>query len=217
MKSLVLKDLYNIGHNSKTMIFMLLLFACIFIPSSGTETYIIMSGILCSMMIITTFSFDETSNWTKYAMIMPVSRKDVVAGKFIVLFIFSAIGVINGLVIGFIGGILTHRVDYSSLTDIVTLFAVMLAGLIVAVILGSISIPLMFWFGAEKARMLTLVSFFLPALLFFGIYKLLVFLGITITQEFLFILLCCSPLIALAWNYLMYKISCSIFSGKELL
>ncbi len=61
MKSLILKDLYNIGHNAKSMLFMLVMFAVIIIPSSGVQGYIFVSAILCSMMIVTTFSFDVRS------------------------------------------------------------------------------------------------------------------------------------------------------------
>lgn len=67
-------------------------------------------AILCSMMIVTTFSFDDSSKWTRYAMIMPVSKKELVAGKFMVLAIFCAIGSLFGLIIGFIGGLITHKI-----------------------------------------------------------------------------------------------------------
>lgn len=76
MKSLVLKDLFNIGHNAKSMLFILVVFAVALIPFSGVEGYIFVCAILCSMMIVTTFSFDDSSKWTRYAMIMPVSRKN---------------------------------------------------------------------------------------------------------------------------------------------
>lgn len=62
------------------------------------------------MMIVTTFSFDDSSKWTRYAMIMPVSKKELVAGKFMVLAIFCAIGSLFGLIIGFIGGLITHKI-----------------------------------------------------------------------------------------------------------
>ena len=39
MKSLVLKDLFNIGHNAKSMLFILVAFAAAFIPFSGVEGY----------------------------------------------------------------------------------------------------------------------------------------------------------------------------------
>lgn len=96
MKSLILKDLYNIGHNTKSMLFILAVFAVAFIPTSGVGAYIFICGILCSMMIVTTFSFDDNSKWTRYAMIMPISKRDLVIGKFIVLAIFCAIGSVFG-------------------------------------------------------------------------------------------------------------------------
>ena len=37
MKSLVLKDLFNIGHNAKSMLFILVVFAVALIPFSGVE------------------------------------------------------------------------------------------------------------------------------------------------------------------------------------
>jgi len=52
MKSLVLKDLFNIGHNAKSMLFILVVFAVALIPFSGVEGYIFVCAILCSMMIV---------------------------------------------------------------------------------------------------------------------------------------------------------------------
>lgn len=214
MKSLVIKDLYNIGHNAKSMLFILLVLAFIMIPFGGVYAYIIMSGILCSMMVTTTFSFDDNSKWMKYAMVMPVTKKDIVIGKFVVLLIFSAIGAVSGLVIGSIGGIILHKVSFG---DILTLLLVGVTSLAIAVIIGSMSIPLLFKFGAEKARMLTFVSCIVPAAIGFGIYEILTLFGILITDYSIFIVICCSPLIALAWGLIMYKISYVIFSNKELL
>ena len=61
MKSLVLKDLFNIGHNAKSMLFILMVFAVALIPSSSVEGYIFVCAILCSMMIVTTFSLNSGS------------------------------------------------------------------------------------------------------------------------------------------------------------
>lgn len=216
MKSLILKDLYNIGHNAKSMLFMLLVFAFLVIPFGGPEAYMVMSGILCSMMIITTFSFDDNSKWTKYAMVMPVTKKDVVAGKFVVLLIFSAIGAVSGLVIGSIGGAITHKVNLSNISDILTLLLVSVVSFAIAEIFGSMSIPLLFRFGAEKARMLSFVAFIVPTAICFGVYELLTLLGISFTDDMVSILLYCSPLFAFVWNLVMYKISYTIFEKMEL-
>ena len=177
MKSLVLKDLFNIGHNAKSMLFILVVFAVALIPFSGVEGYIFVCAILCSMMIVTTFSFDDSSKWTRYAMIMPVSKKELVAGKFMVLAIFCAIGSLFGLIIGFIGGLITDKI----VLDIV---------------------------GIGELLFLTLVAWV--------IYQLLTMLGVALTDQIVFILLCCSPLLALAWCYVMYQISYRIFVKQEL-
>lgn len=215
MKSLVLKDLLNIGHNAKSMLFILLVFAIALIPFSGVEGYIFVCAILCSMMIVTTFSFDDNSKWTRYAMIMPVSKKELVGGKFIVLAIFYAVGSLFGLVVGSIGGLITNKITLD-LIGIGELLFLTLISWVIALIFGSMSIPLVFKFGAERGRVLLLVSFLIPAGICFGVYQLLATLGVALTDQLVFILLCCSPLLALAWCYVMYQISYRIFAKQEI-
>ena len=86
MKSLILKDFYNISHNAKSMFLILLVFAVAFLPTSGVQGYIFTCAILCSMMIVTTFSFDEHSNWPFIRYGDACFQKDIVAGKYFVLF-----------------------------------------------------------------------------------------------------------------------------------
>ena len=138
MKSLVLKDLLNIGHNAKSMLFILLVFAIALIPFSGVEGYIFVCAILCSMMIVTTFSFDDNSKWTRYAMIMPVSKKELVGGKFIVLAIFCAVGSLFGLVVGSIGGLISNKITLD-LIGIGELLFLTLISWVIALIFGSMS------------------------------------------------------------------------------
>lgn len=215
MKSLILKDLYNIGHNAKSMLSILMVLAVALIPTSGVSAYIFVCANLCSMMIVTTFSFDDNSKWTRYAMIMPISKKDLVASKFIVLLIFSAIGTVFGLILGTVGGIITSKITMN-LTNIYELLILSLIAFVVAMIFGSVSIPLVFKFGAEKGRMLLLISFLIPSAIGFGLYQLFYALGIVLSEQNVIILLCCSPVIAFLWVYVTYQISCKIFYHREL-
>lgn len=215
MKSLIIKDLYNIGHNIKSMILILLVFAFIIVPSSGPQSYIIVSGILCSMMLTTTFSFDSSSHWTSYAMAMPLTKKDLIKGKFIILLIFSAFGVITGLLFAVIGSIILHQFTFDAETIITFLF-ITLVGFIISDIFGSTSIPLVFRFGAENGRMLLLISFIIPLGICFIIYEFLLLIGVTINDNFMSIVLYCSPLLAIAWNYVMYIISYKTLEQTEL-
>ena len=143
-------------------------------------------------------------------MIMPVSKKELVAGKFMVLAIFCAIGSLLGLIIGFIGGLITHKIALD-VAGIGELLFLTLVAWVISLIFGSMSIPLVFKFGAEKGRVLLLVSFLIPAGICFGIYQLLTMLGVALTDQIVFTLLCCSPLLALAWCYVMYQISYRTF------
>lgn len=215
MKSLILKDLYNIGHNAKSMLFILIVLAVAFIPNSDAEGYLFVCAVICSMMIVTTFSFDDTSKWMRYAMIMPVSRKDIVAGKFAVLAVFCVIGSLFGLAVSLISGFVMNKVSFDTAGILELLFLALLA-LITALIFGSMSIPLVIKFGAEKGRILLFVSFLVPSAACLGIYQLLVMLGVEMTEKFVNVLLCCAVFAALGWCYAMYKISCRIFERKEL-
>lgn len=213
MKSLILKDLYNIGHNSKSMLFILLFFAVVFLPSSGIPGYIYTCAILSSMMIVTTFSFDERSNWTPYALVMPISRKDLVASKYIALFLFSAAGVLFGLIVGITGNAIHESLGIlpETLSEM-PLFMAALTALAFSTASGSISIFLTLKFGTEKGRILVFVSLFIPVAICYIAYRLLSVLGIAMTGP---VLLYGSLAAALIWICLMFRISCLIFSEKE--
>ena len=215
MKSLILKDLYNIGNSVKSLLFSSVVMAVALIPTSNLAGYIVMCAIVCSMMVATTFAFDDHSKWTQYAMIMPVSKKDLVTGKFIVLIIFCMTGTLFGLVVSFMAGLAMGKVTFDFAGVIEILFFAMVA-LAISLIIGSTSIPLIFKFGTEKARMLLVASLLIPAGICFGVYLLLGILGINLTEQFVFFLICCSLIIALFWCYVMYRISCRIFEKQEL-
>ena len=196
----------------KSMLLVLVILAVGLISSAGTESYVVASGIICGTMVITTFSFDNMSKWPRYAMIMPVSRKALVASKFIVLLIFAVGGAAAGLVLGASGGILLHKLVLNT-EGIVTLLQLSLIGLLYT---RTTFFPLVFKFGAERARMLMFASFIAPSAIFYGIYKLLVGMGIDLTEDMIPMLLCIAPVIVVIWVAVMFKLSCYIFSKQEL-
>ncbi|GAU78292.1 ABC-2 transporter permease [Fusibacter sp. 3D3] len=215
MKSLILKDVYNIGHNSRSMLLILILFMVLLLPVNGPISYIIMSCIMCSMMVVTTFAFDENAKWTNYAIIMPISKKQIVMSKFIVLLIFTTIGAGFGLVFGAIGGILFKKFDYMSLSGWLTLISAAGIGMVIAFFFGSIVIPLLYKFGAEKARILSIVAFALPVMVSLGLYQIMVTFGITFSNTAIVIGLVLSPFITVFWSIVMFKISCKTFNQQE--
>ena len=207
MKSLVLKDLYNIGHNAKSLVFMLAILTIAIVPASGVGGYLVMCIVLCSMMTVTTFTFDDMAGWTPYALVMPVTRREVVLAKYGVLAVFSTAGAAFGLVTGGVVGAVVGEYDLS-VSAIAELAVTALVGWAVAFGTGSIAIPLVFRFGAERARILLILSYLIPG-------ALLQLAGTSLSHGMLTALLCASPLLALAWGGVMYQIACAIFARKE--
>ena len=83
MKSVVLKDLYNMRGNGKSVLISFLILA---VAMASTGVGVLYSGaILCSSLIVSTFAYDDRCDWAKYAVVMPISRNELVAGKYAML------------------------------------------------------------------------------------------------------------------------------------
>ncbi len=215
MKSLILKDLYNIGHNAKSLVLSMIMCACILVFTTDGQGFVYMSTIIFTTMILTTFAFDENCKWNHYAMTMPVSKKDMVISKYVVMIIFVVAGAAVGILVCTAVAAITKSAEMNTetLSEMLTNAAV---PFLIGIIFGSMEIPLVFRFGTEKSRLLMFVSFLLPAAMFFGIYKLLVMAGVVFTDALIFRLLCFSPLFAAVWVYVMFRISCFVFERQEI-
>ncbi len=213
MKSMILKDIYNIGHNVRSMALVISVLAVAFIPSSGAAAFVYIGAIMCSMMVITTFAFDDNSNWNRYAAVMPVSRNEIVLAKYIVLLIFSAAGAAAGAIIAVIGDMILNG---GGLPHVGEILCSAPAAAVIAVFFGSISIPLAFRFGAEKSRVLIFAAYPVPMGIIFGIYKLLSGAGVEFTDKTVLIMLAISPVAVFFWSAGMYGISKRIFDRADL-
>lgn len=214
MKGLILKDLYNIGHNAKAMALTLAILAVFYGAFADASVIIVCCCVMCSMMVLTTFTFDSASQWTRYALVMPVSKKDLVAAKFVALFLFTLVGLAAGLALALASGLLFRRLDLST-EGLLALPGVALGGFAAAQVFGGLTIPLVLRFGTEQARLLIVAAFLLPTLALFGLYQLLTVLGVVFTNGLMLGLLCAAPFAALAFDYAMYRLSCRIFARME--
>lgn len=216
MKSLVLKDLYNIGNNLKSLFFMIFAFMCIFIPQTGVLSCMIGISVLCGTLVITTFSFDERSKWAMYAMTMPISKKEYVKGKFMTMTLFACIGAVTSLVVSTLGGILLKQISLGQKGVIIELLVMTLVGFLIAEVMGSVSLPILFKLGAEKARMVSVIAVAIPMGIGYGVYVLVNSLHLVITSQLIAIGIIISLALILIWNYMMYRLCVKIFQDKEL-
>lgn len=213
MKSVVLKDLYNMRGNGKSVLISFLILA---IAMASTGVGVLYSGaILCSSLIVSTFAYDDRCDWAKYAVVMPISRNELVAGKYAMLTLL----VVGGMAVSFLASLVSNAItgqiplNQSGLQE---LLISTLAALVFALVYGSIAIPLILRFGAEQGRILLLVALLVPAAVCFAVYQIGKWLGIVLTDQGVVLLVCGVAVAALVWMAVSYRISCGIFAKQEL-
>ncbi len=210
MIGLLLKDIYTMRQYVKTLLFMLVFFAVISAGLDNPATFFEGFIILMSMMLtISSFSYDDLAKWDRYALTLPVSRKEIVAGKYLLSIVLCVAATVISFLISAI--ILTVKpVEGFGLTE--QLFATA-AIVSIAFFFTGILLPLTFKFGVEKSRILMFVIFAAPSAAVIALDKL----GIPMpTEASLMSFLKLLPLIVILLYYLSYRLSVRVFSKKEL-
>ncbi len=217
MKSLILKDLYNISYNIKSMVSILLFLAFLQILClNQAGAFMVTAAILCSMMIVTTFNFDERSGWERYAVIMPVGKSDVVTAKFVVHAIFAVVGVLIGVLAAFVSYSFKETWHWSA-ENWMEFLATAAVALAIALFYGGTLIPLAIRFGTEKSRMFSVIHMLCLGGGVAAVIGLGERLGIGLSEGAIFGLFCATPVLGFVWNYTMYVMSCRIFERMEVL
>lgn len=159
MKGLILKDFFVL---KKTMLLYLmielvLLTAAIFNPSM--MTFAVLYFLILSVMLpITALAYDERAGWEKYALSMPVTRKELILGKYLLGLILLAVSILLNLI--FVGGygLMTNFSSYG-LNDFALLISASAAA---GCLFLSVLMPIMFRFGTEKGRIVMVLMILIP-------------------------------------------------------
>lgn len=210
MTGLILKDLLNLKKYMKQLGIVLIVFIFIAINLKSPSYVIFMMILITSMMIVTSMAYDESTKWDKYALTMPITKKDLAKSKYALLVILALSGGIISLILGFVISKVTGVSNYEEI--LLTSFGVTLASLV----LFSILLPIIFKMGTEKARIIMLIIFAIPSILVTVLSKYLKDLAITLpTEDQIMYLGYASPFIVLLIVFLSYNLSVSILNKKE--
>lgn len=206
LKGLLIKECLIVKQYMKTM-GILAVFFLVFTVATGSVTMLgSMMGVLCFMLPVVTFSFDEGVKWDTYLLATPVSRKDVVRAKY--LFCLLTIGVGTLLPMG-LGALLTFA-GFVKEEEPIWIVAAAIAA--VAALFVTVLLPLIYRFGVEKSRFAMMAIFLLPTV------GVLIFKNMkipmpdwTVLEGLLWYL----PAVVLAALYVSYRISLGIYEKKE--
>lgn len=155
MKGLLLKDWYQVRTNMKTM-YLTVAFVLVIWVLSTSSAYVFpvsYAAIFLGILPVNLLTYDQSVGWVEYGRTLPVSKKTLVAEKYLIgLFCAAAAVVIGGLFVT----VIPLRTGMAPDKDVLSL----LAGSVCAILLiNGIMLPLYYRFGAEKARMLYMLMF----------------------------------------------------------
>lgn len=205
MKGLMLKDLLNLKKQGK-VIPLIIIFYTVFAAFVEDYSFFLSFVVLmCAMLPVTTIAYDEKSNWDKYALTMPISRKDLVTSKYVFGLLCMLLGIV--IVILFravIAAVKAEPFEYDLLSLLLVLFSS-------GVLFLSLSMPLVYRFGTEKGRFL-LIAIAIVILLPMTSGSVQKYQSTLISIiDYLYLL----PIIALIIGYLSMLISIKIVEKKS--
>ncbi|HAU5339852.1 TPA: ABC-2 transporter permease, partial [Clostridioides difficile] len=208
MKGLILKDLLNLKGNVKFILLFIIMFG--FMSSLGDgniNNFIGVIIVLCTTMIVSTFSYDDLNKWDSYVLTMPINRNDIVLSKYLTMLIFSFIGVLVSLIVSVTIGYFKNTLI---LNETLLINALILS---ISVCFGSLILPLIYKFGTERARLLMILCFLVPTLALLVFKSILENISSPISIEIILNTLVYSlPFVAILLFVISYFISSKIYS-----
>ncbi|HBG4147015.1 TPA: ABC-2 transporter permease, partial [Clostridioides difficile] len=208
MKGLILKDLLNLKGNIKFILLFIIMFG--FMSSLGdgnVNNFIGVIIVLCTTMIVSTFSYDDLNKWDSYVLTMPINRNDIVLSKYLTMLIFSFIGVLVSLIVSVTIGYFKNTLI---LNETLLINALILS---ISVCFGSLILPLIYKFGIERARLLMILCFLVPTLALLVFKSILENISSPISIEIILNTLVYSlPFVAILLFVISYFISSKIYS-----
>lgn len=202
MTGLILKDLLNLKKQAKVYLILVIFYFVYGAVFESSSMFSSMMTMIAVMIPLTAMSYDERSKWDRYALTMPISRKVIVASRYLLGMIFIAAA--------FVLSVLVNMV-FSKMYSIESIL-ISLASLSAGITVMSVIFPLLFKYGVEKGRILMMLVLFTPIAILMMVSKL----GLSMPDEetiksFIFL----SPIIALMLLLVSIYISLSIYRKKE--
>lgn len=215
MIGLILKDVFNLKKYAKQISLSVIVFGIFAVQLKNPEYLIGMISMMCSMLVITSMSYDESTKWDKYALTMPILKKDIVLSKYILLVFMVFTGTVLS---GIISMIMSEIMQLQKPKEIMLICG---AVALVILLIFSVLMPLLLKYGVEKARILIFAIVGLPVLAITAFVKLMQRLNIPKPDEAQLeklseILPYAFPVIVLVVLFLSYNLSVRIYSNKEM-
>lgn len=151
MKGLLVKDFYLLWKYCRLMLVMAAVIVGMACLMDGMSSFMIFSCMLCGMVPMTLYAYDERDRWNVYAQTLPISKKQYILSKYLMGLITSGAMILLTVALQLVKAAVSgsFSVEHPG---------VMLLILVVGSLLPcALLMPFVFKFGAEKGRILYLV------------------------------------------------------------
>ena len=146
MRGLLLKDWYLIIRYCRSFFLLDAVFIAVSLVAPENVYFMTFPCLFSAMIPVTLFSYDEREKWLNYSAVLPASRALQVSAKYLLgLAAVCAVLAVNALAQSAATLLLPDRSGTRFLPMLLTASAL-------ALLLPGIMLPLMYRFGAEKAR-----------------------------------------------------------------
>jgi len=156
MSGLIWKDLINLKRYAKTFGIFILVYGFLAFTQKDTGFITGVFTIFSAILTMSSYSFDEMSKWDAYALTMPITRKDIVRGKYLLMLLFVLFGSTFSAVFGTLINIAIGSEN---------VFGGMEASFIgaaIVILFYSIILPFITKQGIEKARIILFIVYIVP-------------------------------------------------------
>lgn len=206
MIGLILKDLIYMRKQAKILLILIVFYIVLFSQMKDTSGLISMIAmilvLLCSILVMNSFAYDELSKWDIYALSLPVTKTEIVLSKYLLTGLFAGVGVVFSVLVA----LAKQLLNTEAWVGIYAAFGV-------AMVLSCILIPLLFQFGVQRARLFIALIFLIPSAGFFLLKNASIPLP---SEQELMDFLKFSPVLLIAVVAVSIFASCKIFRNKEL-
>jgi ABC-type transport system involved in multi-copper enzyme maturation permease subunit len=152
MTGLILKDLLNLKKQGKVYLILIIFYFAIGLVNENSSMFASMMTMVAVLIPITAMAYDERCKWDRYALTMPVSRKDMVMSKYLLGLIFMTAAFVISILLNMVFS--NMPINENTLTALGNFFA--------GLTLMAVIFPLLFKFGVEKGRILMMIVIFIP-------------------------------------------------------
>ncbi len=210
MTGLLLKDILGLRRYLKQLGASLILFGLLSIGFKSSSYLMGMLVLMSSATVLTSMTYDEMAKWDKYALSMPLSKRDLVCSKYLLLIIIT-------ISTGLLSGVLAFFMDiYFKNSEPLQVFIIAGAICLAALFFYSLILPIAFKLGVEKSRIFLGVIFGIPAILVIALSNLGEKYNVPIpTEDQIKPVLYALPFIVIGILYVSYRISIGIMQKKE--